>query len=663
MRIEQLLHGYHNGHHLIAGTVALPLNDADRMSYLSDWSGYVNPYDKRNDYITAYPLEESGYYVVAKSWYADEMSRPGCVWTHSLLFKPEDANQKTNLYELLKLFRRPDRESEDFQSYTHPLEISNERLVGKRNSFVGIDSSRFMYLAAGLIEGNKPMVYTVEKGADVYEDLSMRLLQNLPYGMMRRTALCSGSAMVRKFEKQFLNLQFVVGKGETLFEPFPQNVKAPSADSGFKFWMDSMLNGRDDVAQMMHHFSEDVGKDTNKFLALSNLLKMLNDRLAGTDNRTTLTEVLNYIVRAFPDKKEGMAVKKAFLSESVTNLFCDDRTFIESMSFVKESEAIDYVAIGFKDRAAAYRNKHTSDEYIQLLISLSQAEYLNAEGQYLLAESLTGLTEGELSLFANHNWTLFKSIVNLNPHILTSKFWIELSATQFLSLFALFQRETPKGFVEWERLYDRLLTLDTFVTDTLCREFVKNVDEYVRIALDKWNSQKTIPVNKTFMSLCMKHKAEVIKWMGFQTDIKDTLRAIVREHIQPDEDVVVKMGSAAWKSFVYSEMEFLRDANKMDYIYVLAFNWKDYNALSYIKAVLPYIYEALATETLDYFSWKKIERFTGEVPVWRFWDNCRKLLIGVKDYCKAMGLQVRDIEHFTNNEKLNRELLELCKKG
>ena len=82
MLIEQLLHGYNNGHHLIAGSVNLPLKDTDRMSYLSDWSGYVNPYDKDTCYITAYPLEESGYYVIAKSWYAEEMSRPGCVWTH-----------------------------------------------------------------------------------------------------------------------------------------------------------------------------------------------------------------------------------------------------------------------------------------------------------------------------------------------------------------------------------------------------------------------------------------------------------------------------------------------------------------------------------------------------------------------------------------------------
>lgn len=68
MHIDQFLHGYNNGHHLIASSASLPLKDADRMSYLSDWSGYVNPYDKDTSYITAYPLAESQCYVIAKSW-------------------------------------------------------------------------------------------------------------------------------------------------------------------------------------------------------------------------------------------------------------------------------------------------------------------------------------------------------------------------------------------------------------------------------------------------------------------------------------------------------------------------------------------------------------------------------------------------------------------
>lgn len=65
MKIEQVLHGYSNGHTLLRSSVkSLTVNDAAKMDVLSDWSGYQ---DDREDssYITTYPLVDSPYYVVA----------------------------------------------------------------------------------------------------------------------------------------------------------------------------------------------------------------------------------------------------------------------------------------------------------------------------------------------------------------------------------------------------------------------------------------------------------------------------------------------------------------------------------------------------------------------------------------------------------------------
>jgi len=44
MKIEQLLHGYDNGHRLLAGSVLLKNNtEMDAVAALSDWSEYVAP--------------------------------------------------------------------------------------------------------------------------------------------------------------------------------------------------------------------------------------------------------------------------------------------------------------------------------------------------------------------------------------------------------------------------------------------------------------------------------------------------------------------------------------------------------------------------------------------------------------------------------------------
>ena len=88
--IHQMLHGYKLGHNYIQGSIVLPsTHDMDKIATLSDWSEYVGINNER-DYITAYPLDESPFYIIAKTWYADEMRRPGCVWTHSLLIHKDD---------------------------------------------------------------------------------------------------------------------------------------------------------------------------------------------------------------------------------------------------------------------------------------------------------------------------------------------------------------------------------------------------------------------------------------------------------------------------------------------------------------------------------------------------------------------------------------------
>ena len=107
MKIEQLLHGYDNGHRLLAGSVLLKNNiEMDAVATLSDWSEYVAPGGGESSYVTAYPLKESGYYVIAKTWYADEMKRPGCVWTHSLLISFDVLNHIDDFKRLSILFKK-----------------------------------------------------------------------------------------------------------------------------------------------------------------------------------------------------------------------------------------------------------------------------------------------------------------------------------------------------------------------------------------------------------------------------------------------------------------------------------------------------------------------------------------------------------------------------
>jgi len=120
--VQQTLHGYAEGHRLLAGSVILSPKDMRTLLTMSDISGSGVRVDE-SGYLTGYPLTESGVYALARTWAAPEMPRPGCVWTHTLLIEFADLATLESMTELDLLFRRPVLPA--YGDYTKPLGVDD----------------------------------------------------------------------------------------------------------------------------------------------------------------------------------------------------------------------------------------------------------------------------------------------------------------------------------------------------------------------------------------------------------------------------------------------------------------------------------------------------------------------------------------------------------
>lgn len=127
--IHQCLHGYQNGHELLASSLTLTREQRTLLSQITDLSGPA-PVEGFDGYISAFPIP-GGLHVLAKTWYAFELPRPGCVWTHSLLLNAE-VTEWSDLRTLQHLWRRPSL-NEGFDSYAETIST-----VADRNSFPGV---------------------------------------------------------------------------------------------------------------------------------------------------------------------------------------------------------------------------------------------------------------------------------------------------------------------------------------------------------------------------------------------------------------------------------------------------------------------------------------------------------------------------------------------
>lgn len=198
--VHQALHGYSDGHRLISSSLTLPSAEARRMLVMSDLSGPgVRP--DPNGYLTGYPLEGAGKYVLARTWAAPEMPRPGCVWTHSIIIDNADIATLSSADELLSKFRRPEP-SGSRSAYAMPINLSGF----DRGSFSL--STRVGQVANALYAAPEQMILVEAENALEDERIATAIWMQQWPRLRRGFGFCTLAGVDRSGRGGSLDLQF-----------------------------------------------------------------------------------------------------------------------------------------------------------------------------------------------------------------------------------------------------------------------------------------------------------------------------------------------------------------------------------------------------------------------------------------------------------------------
>ncbi|WP_378952465.1 hypothetical protein [Mesorhizobium sp. ANAO-SY3R2] len=202
LTVQQALHGYSDGHRLISCSLPLTSTDARIMLVMSDLSGTgVKP--GQSGYLTGYPLEGTGQYVLARTWAAPEMPRPGCVWTHSLIIDNADLAALASADALIEAFQRPLGPSLR-PGYGSPLKV----LESSSKSFRGFASRNRMILNA--IYAAPDQTILVEAGEPDEDERLVTAIWMQQWPRLRRSfGFCTLSGMDRSGKGVPLDLQMV----------------------------------------------------------------------------------------------------------------------------------------------------------------------------------------------------------------------------------------------------------------------------------------------------------------------------------------------------------------------------------------------------------------------------------------------------------------------
>lgn len=208
-QIQQCLHGYDDGHELLASSIKLSSPDAYLLSQLSDLSGQNSP-QEMSGYLTGYPLENAPYYVIARTWLATELPRPGCAWTHSLLIENGDLSALRQAEPLMELFRRPELVGGQLNRsfYGLPLAVSEDMFWAPPS--VDGHEDRLEAIVRGLYQAPKKKIFLVSSGKESNTTTVLGIWSQQWPRLRRSFRFCSGTLQDRSDGKLKFDLQILV---------------------------------------------------------------------------------------------------------------------------------------------------------------------------------------------------------------------------------------------------------------------------------------------------------------------------------------------------------------------------------------------------------------------------------------------------------------------
>jgi len=661
MIIEQTLYGYNKGHGLLASSFPIrPNNDSSLMSVLSDWTGFRNELGE-DSYMTFYPLSNGEKYAFAKTWYAEEMERPGCVWTHTLIVDLKEMDRNFDFRVLDDYFRRPQKD--DYEFYQHKIEIDNFETRNSNVVFNMFDDTSLLVLYLLLLGNNKNLFIYMDKAQSAYQALCFYLLQYLPLDMLKWISLSTGSASRRKLGSEDFSIQFTdnITNISLSNAPWKGKIAKENFTIGLLYIFEQSKRENDTFPSLIRLFKEDIKDEKEKLFAFAILMKELDTALNEKVGEKEYANVLSLLEKYFPEQNEGIRLKSNFLSEKISSLYGTEEDYLFQIASLKRDTFLHPLMTHFAQRLMILdKNRH--NDYVTLIDKIAKIEHPNETACKALLYAIDHMDEEELLGLTNNNWEHILPLLNNNERFFETGIWLRLPAKQFNDIFLMYDSHNFESFKHWDELLKKVLVSETLTGENISSQLVKNANDAVKMIFDSANDSHLSVVSPFLLLFCMQKKQDFLGWLGRQKFINERVEKFIIHQIDPTSIYVKESQSCSWKALLEAD----NGGKSIDfylYLYILAHNWKDRLSVEMLKHGFYPIYKELSKSKLSSKDWDRISSVTPNRYFIANWDKCKILSRGLVDYLKDCDVDIDEIRVFSPNKKVNNHLVHYWNKN
>lgn len=633
--INQTLHGYANGHQMLAASCEWTLDERKKLDTLSDLNGQC---DEKNfkDYYTGYPIAGGTQYVIAKTWYAAEMERPGCVWTHSLILSIEDIARIQSVVDLLKLFVRPS--SHHFDGYKSLLQLD----VGDFENTTLIDKEMLAYYIYTVYGFSGPRLICFE--ADRQESLEefFMCLKFMPVELLREFSFCTMVYGIRTYGGNIFPYQITteelahsLKRRNSTFEicpPFKSVEKYP-------FWVNAFLgctcnNSINNIQKYILLYEKDTinWEKYNGFLRLYFMLSSRDD--------LCLQDYFESLSFVFPKDKD-------MLIQDTLDLIFDNKFFVYDFTNTVY-EILEMLGMKkFRFKINKKQRKSLSEQYLDgdleklysMLCKYKEGK-LNSSQREIVEEIVTVMKPAALKTVSKMEEDLCVVLVRINPKLLLSKdIWKSNRDFQIMLLYA-----------GGENLGSQLLSK---LIETIIYTSEENVvnecyqlfgDRIITVMLDilKKNISGSEKCFEKWLPIFMRQPEEVMNALG-DIGSEKVCKMLFFAVNKSDKGFLQRVSPNVWSGLYKRILEVEKDKNerkKLALEFLIVILSVDYRFdTDMVDRVIHPIYEELLKDILPANEWNSFQYLLPQVEARYSWDKCRR----VREALQLRGYSIQGI--------------------
>ena len=639
--IQQTLHGYSNGHHLLESSILLSDESKRKLDMLSDFSS-VELSEGFESYFTGYFLENENLIVLAKTWYAHEMTRPGCVWTHSLLINFDDLIFCSySINHLLSLFKRPNKELTQ-KAYDIPSDnyFEIESIV--------FDDKKIQYLVWVML-GQEPPNFILANNSEEYIRELLFIWFTCYKELSTDFTFITGTTSIKSGNTNVISLQFVSKNTRNMISHLSNNIRLmKNIDEVQKFppWVISASNLiMEQEWNKFTKFKNMFSTENNCNLSLTMFVKLYSC-FYNSDKTIDIYSSLELIDKVFETEKTDIGNK--LLNFYLEGKFENWGTYHSFSNLIIASLKFQWISLSVTTLEELIKKALETDNYNSKKIVHYLANLDNPEIQEkYLTPFASLLTPKDLESFSDMDYSVCNVLVAINPELAKSNaIWAQTFGFQ-------------QGIFDCLKMCKDITLLDKnlmeVVLSTSMFDFANEIyliwkEDSVQVFINYLLNIKKLRHNFTekMFELCRLHSNIAIQQLvNSYKNFSSQQLLVFLKIINPYYDNV--SFETLINVFPLLKIKTLNEHQINEvadwYLPFIIRNNFSFSEEIVVFSVLN-VHERLANLSYPEEKWRSLQKLLPVAGYFNQWDKCKRL----RKALKKKGIKVKELNNYTDDE-------------